>query len=254
MLPQGSPSSPWWFMQKRDHHDGGLRRLTEESELRDAYHEELDALSDRLVKMTGLVRSAMTQASTALLNGDLQLAQQVISSDDQIDRMEIEIEDTVFDLMARQQPVACDLRMVVTALRMSGDLERMGDLAVHLAKTARRRHPESAIPPRLQATVSQMAEIAERLAGKAGTVIATQDVRLGLELDTDDDAMDRLHRQIFQFLLSPEWTYGVECAVDVTLAGRYFERFADHAVELAANVVYLVTGQHPAEINDVLAP
>jgi phosphate transport system protein len=221
--------------------------------VRDVYHDQLAALSGRLVEMTRLVRSAMVQASAALLDADLALAEKVISGDDQVDTMKAEIEDSVFDLMACQQPVAGDLRTVITALPMSGDLERMGDLAVHIAQTARRRHPESAVPPELQAIVGEMARIAEQLVTKAGSVIATSDVDLGLELDTDDDAMDRLHRRLFTLLLSPEWTYGVEAAVDITLASRYFERFADHAVDLAANVVYLVTGQHPDQINDQLA-
>lgn len=216
--------------------------------MRDAYHEELEGLSDKLVEMTRLVRSAMTRASTALLDADLRLAEEVISADEQVNKLNQEIEDTIFDLMARQQPVAGDLRTLIAALRMSGDIERMGDLAVHLAKTARRRHPESAIPPELQATVLEMSQIAERMIAKAGSVIASQDVEMGLELDTDDDQMDRLHRKLFDALLSPKWRHGVEPAVDISLAGRYFERFADHAVHVAENVVYLVTGQHPEEI------
>jgi phosphate transport system protein len=224
----------------------------EEGTVRDAYHEELDSLSDRLVEMTRLVRSAMARAVTALLDADLRLSEEVISGDEHINKIDAELEETVFDLMARQQPVAGDLRMVVTALRMSGDLERMGDLAVHIAKTARRRHPETAVPPELQATVLQMGQIAERMVAKAGSVIASKDVELGLELDADDDAMDRLHRKLFDILLSPKWKHGVEPAVDITLAGRYFERFADHAVVVAENVVYLVTGQRPEDIVDDL--
>jgi phosphate transport system protein len=220
--------------------------------MRDAYHEELDGLSDRLVEMTRLVRSAMARASTALLDADLRLAEEVISADEQVNKLETEIEDIVFDLMARQQPVASDLRTLITSLRMSGDLERMGDLAVHLAKTARRRHPESAIPPELHATVLEMGQIAERMIAKAGSVIASQDVAMGLELDADDDQMDRLHRKLFDALLSPKWKHGVEPAVDISLAGRYFERFADHAVHVAENVVYLVTGQHPEDLGGIL--
>ncbi|HEU5156938.1 MAG TPA: phosphate signaling complex protein PhoU [Streptosporangiaceae bacterium] len=216
--------------------------------MRDAYHEELDGLSDKLVEMTRLVRSAMARATTALLDADLRLAEEVISADEQVNKIETEIEETVFDLMARQQPVAGDLRMLISTLRTSGDLERMGDLAVHLAKTARRRHPEGAIPPELQATVLEMGQIAERMVAKAGNVVATRDVELGLELDADDDSMDRLHRRLFDVLLSPKWKHGVEPAVDISLAGRYFERFADHAVHVAENVVYLVTGHHPEEI------
>lgn len=216
--------------------------------MRDAYHEELDGLSDKLVEMTQLVRSAMTRASTALLDADLRLAEEVISADEHVNKLNTEIEETIYDLMARQQPVASDLRTLIAALRMSGDIERMGDLAVHLAKTARRRHPDSAIPPELQATVLEMSQIAERMIAKAGSVVASHDVEMGLELDSDDDQMDRLHRKLFDALLSPKWRHGVEPAVDISLAGRYFERFADHAVHVAENVVYLVTGQHPDEL------
>ncbi|RAY11367.1 phosphate transport system regulatory protein PhoU [Actinomadura craniellae] len=218
--------------------------------MRDAYHEELDGISDKLVEMTRLVRSAMARAVTALLDADLRLAEEVISGDEHVNKIDAEIEETVFDLMARQQPVAGDLRMLITSLRMSGDLERMGDLAVHLAKTARRRHPESAVPPELQALVLEMGQIAERMIAKAGSVVASRDVDMGLELDADDDAMDRLHRKLFDRMLSPKWKYGVEPAVDISLAGRYFERFADHAVHVAENVVYLVTGQRAEEIQD----
>ncbi|MCP2337203.1 phosphate signaling complex protein PhoU [Actinomadura rupiterrae] len=218
--------------------------------MRDAYHEELDSLADKLVEMTRLVRSAMSRAVTALLDADLRLSEEVITADEQVNKIDSEIEETVFDLMARQQPVAGDLRTLVTTLRMSSDLERMGDLAVHIAKTARRRHPEGAVPPELQSTVLEMGQIAERMIAKAGSVIASRDVEMGLELDADDDQMDRLHRRLFDILLSPKWKHGVEPAVDITLAGRYFERFADHAVHVAENVVYLVTGQRPQEIVD----
>ncbi len=222
--------------------------------MRDSYHQELDGLTERLVEMTRLVRLAMAQASAALLDPDLRLAEDVISADDQVDKLEAEIEESVFGLMALRRPGADDRRVLVTALRMSRDLERMGDLAVHLAKTARRRHPDPAIPPLLQATISEMAQIAERLVSKAGSVIASRDVRMGLEMDADDDQMDRLHRRLFTALLAPEWTYGIEPAIDVTLAGRYFERFADHAVQLAENVVYQVTGRRPHRYPGRLAP
>jgi phosphate transport system protein len=219
--------------------------------MRDAYHEELDALSDRLVEMTRLARSAMSRATTALLDADLRLAEEVIGGDERVNKLDIEIEETVFDLMARQQPVAGDLRTLLTTMRMSGDLERMGDHAVDIAKVARRRHPESAIPPELRGTILEMAQIAERLVAKAGSVIASHDVATALELDADDDAMDRLRRKLFDRLLSPDWKHGVEPAIDVEVAGRYFERYADHAVHVAEHVVYLVTGQRPEEIVDV---
>ncbi|GAA4530214.1 MULTISPECIES: phosphate signaling complex protein PhoU [Nonomuraea] len=213
--------------------------------MRDAYHEELDALTDRLVEMTRLVRSAISRATTALLDADLQLAEQVISRDEEVNALYSGIEGSIFDLMARQQPVAVDLRLVITALRMGADLERMGDLAVHVAKVARLRHPDSAIPAEIRSTIIEMGQIAENLVTKAGGCIASRDVEVALELEQDDDAMDRLHRRLFRTILSKDWSHGVEPAIDITLIGRYYERYADHAVSVARDVVYLVTGTRP---------
>ncbi|GAA4560653.1 phosphate signaling complex protein PhoU [Planotetraspora kaengkrachanensis] len=210
--------------------------------MRDAYHEELESLTDRLVEMTRLVRSAMSRGTTALLDADLQLAESVISQDNEVDRIYNEIESSIYELMALQQPVAVDLRTVVTALRMASDLERMGDLAEHIAKIARMRHPVSAIPAELRDTIVEMGAIAENLITKTGSCIASRDIELAKELEEDDDAMDRLHRRLFRVLLSDDWDHGVEAAIDVTLAGRYYERYADHAVRVARDVVYLVTG------------
>jgi phosphate transport system protein len=214
--------------------------------MRDAYHEELDSLTAKLVEMTRLVRSAISRATTALLDSDLQLAESVISRDAEVNATFEEIETSIFELMARQQPVAVDLRMVITALRMGTDLERMGDLAVHVAKVARLRHPETAIPPEVRPTILQMGQIAETLVTKAGSCIASQDVESAMELESDDDAMDKLHRRLFRNILSKDWPHGVEPAIDITLIGRYYERYADHAVRVAGDVVYLVTGARPS--------
>jgi len=143
--------------------------------------------------------------------------------------------------------MATDLRRVVTAMRMSSDLERMGDLARHVAEVARLRYPDSAIQPVMRSTVQQMGQVAERIVAKAGLVIAGKDVQTALALDRDDDEMDRLHRDIFTMLMDDKWTYGTEAAVDATLVGRYNERFADHAVSVARRVVYLVTGEFPSQ-------
>jgi phosphate transport system protein len=213
--------------------------------MRDAYHEELDLLTDKLVEMTRLVRSAISRATTALLDADLQLAESVISRDQEVNATFADIESSIFELMARQQPVAVDLRMVITALRMGTDLERMGDLAVHVAKVARLRHPESAIPPETRSTIVEMGQIAENLVTKAGSCVASRDVESALELEQDDDAMDRLHRRLFRNILAKDWQHGVEPAIDITLIGRYYERYADHAVRVAGDVVYMVTGARP---------
>ncbi|TDD12980.1 phosphate signaling complex protein PhoU [Nonomuraea diastatica] len=214
--------------------------------MRDAYHEELDLLTDKLVEMTRLVRSAISRATTALLDADLALAESVISRDEEVNATFADVESSIFELMARQQPVAVDLRMVITALRMGTDLERMGDLAVHVAKVARLRHPDSAIPAETRSTIVEMGQIAENLVTKAGSCVASRDVDSALELEQDDDAMDRLHRRLFRNILAKDWQHGVEPAIDITLIGRYYERYADHAVRVAGDVVYLVTGSRPS--------
>jgi len=211
--------------------------------MRNSFHEDLEKITDQLVEMTRLAGSAMSRATTALLDADLNMAESVIAADEQIDALRRELDDLSIDLLARQQPVATDLRMVVTAMRMSADLERMGDLARHVAKVARLRYPNSAIPPMMRSTVLQMGQVAERIVAKAGSVIAGKDIDSALALERDDDEMDRLHRDIFNMLIDGKWTAGTEAAVDATLVSRYYERFADHAVSVARRVVYLVTGE-----------
>jgi phosphate transport system protein len=213
--------------------------------MRDTFHDELDQIGTALVEMTNLVGSAMSRATTALLDADLSLAESVISADQTIDELYRQTEERAFDLLARQQPVAGDLRIIITGLRMVGDLERMGDLAEHIAKIARRRYPASAVPPELRAVLLEMGQIAQRIVAKAGSVIAGQDAELAAELEHDDDAMDNLHRRLFKIILDDDWEHGVEAAIDITLLGRFYERFADHAVSVARRVVYLVTGEMP---------
>ncbi len=211
--------------------------------MRDTYHDGLDGISAALVEMTNQVRSAMSRATTALLDADLGLAELVISNDDAVDARYRDIEAKAFDLLARQQPVAGDLRILVTSLRMVADLERMGDNAVHVAKIARRRYPASAVPAALRSTLLQMGNAAEEIVSKAGSVIASRDLAMAAQLEKDDDVMDELHRQLFRSILDDSWADGVEAAIDVTLVGRHYERFADHAVSVARRVVYLVTGE-----------
>ena len=216
--------------------------------MRDAYHDELDAISGSLVEMTNLVGSAMSRATTALLDADLQLAETVITADEHVDELYLDVEERAFDLLARQQPVASDLRVIVTSLRMVADLERMGDLALHVAKIARRRYPGSAVPPELRSTLLEMGNTAEEIVSKAGSVIAGRDVALAAELERDDDVMDALHKKLFTVILDDAWAGGIEAAIDITLAGRYYERFADHAVSVARRVVYLVTGERAVTV------
>ena len=216
--------------------------------MRDAYHEELDSIGDGLVEMARQVGSAIGRATTALLDADLNVAEGVIAADEKVDDLQRELENRAIALLARQQPVATDLRIVVTSLRMSADLERSGDLARHVAKLARLRFPATAVPHDLHSTILEMGQLAQRLMAKAAEVIVTKDVDDALQLEADDDRMDELHRTLFQHLLDDRWKHGIETAVDVTLVGRYYERFADHAVSVAKRVVYLVTGEHADEL------
>jgi len=211
--------------------------------MRDVYHQELDTVGRTLVEMAGQVGSALERATRALLGADLALAEAVISADDAVDALQRDLDVRTLDLIARQQPVAGDLRTLVTSLRMSADLERMGDLARHIAKVARRRYPQPAIPEELRATIEEMGRIGVVLAGKVAAVIEGRDAETARELEREDDAVDRLHRALFGALLSRENPYTIETAIDVTLIGRYYERFADHAVSVAGRLIFLVTGQ-----------
>ena len=212
--------------------------------MRDLYHEELDSIGTTLIEMTGLVAAALNQATDALLNADLQLAEKVISADEQVDALQKGLDARALDLLARQQPVAGDLRTIVTSLRMSADLERMGDLARHIAKVARLRYPESAVPAELHGTITEMGRLGVELAVKTGQIIDGLDVEAARSLDEEDDAVDVLHRELFTSLLREDTGYPVETAIDVTLIGRYYERFADHAVSVARRLVFLVTGEY----------
>jgi phosphate transport system protein len=217
--------------------------------MRTAYHDQLDAIIDDLIRLTGMVQEATSQASAALLQADEAVAQRVIASDRAIDALRDDIESRAFELLALQQPVAGDLRMLVAAVRMVADLERMGDLAVHVAKVAQLRVPDVAVPPDLLPIMSRMSDVAIHMIGSVAEVIANRDVDAARSVERDDEEMDELRRRQFRMMLGDSWSYGVEPAIDNALLGRYFERIADHAVSLARRVVYLVTGEVPTPID-----
>ena len=171
----------------------------------------------------------------------------MIADDDKVDDAQHLLDAQTIDLMARQQPVASDLRALVTSLRMSADLERMGDMAHHIAKLARMRYPATAVPPELLLTVQEMGRVAGKIAEKATGIIKSRDTEDAKSLEKDDDEMDILHRKLFATLLDDKWTHGIETAIDMTLIGRYYERFADHAVSISRRVYFLVTGQYYSE-------
>ena len=211
--------------------------------MRNAYFDQLDTIVEDLVAMTDDVQVAVARATRALLSADAQVAERVISDDVDIDAARERVEQKAFDLLALQQPVARDLRMLVAALRMVADLERMGDLSVHVAKVARLRVPQVAVPEELVPTVERMGVVAEKMIGTAAAIIADRDVDGARHLEEDDEEMDQLRRSSFRLMLDDAWPHGVEAAVDLALLGRYYERIADHTVSLARRVVYLVTGE-----------
>ena len=212
--------------------------------LRSAFQDELDGVTQSLSELSGLVSGAITQATHALLTADLSEAEAVIAADDRVDEIQHELDARIIDIIARQQPVASDLRALVTALRMSADLERMGDMAHHIAKITRLRHPGAAVPSELLLTIEEMGKVARLISDKVGGVINSKDIDKALEVEKDDDEMDLLHRRLFTALLEPTWPHGIETAIDMTLIGRYYERYADHAVSVSRRIHFQVTGKY----------
>lgn len=210
--------------------------------------EQLEHLSELLGQMCTTVATALQNATAALLEQRERLAEQVIAGDAAVGALRAQVEELAGDALLLRQPVAGDLRAVVSAIRSAGDVERMGDLALHVAKVVRRRHPDPVLPAEVRDDFAEMGRVAVQLARKAAEVVRTRNVVLAVELAADDDEMDALHRRMFGVLMHPLWPHGVAAAVDVTLLARYYERFADHAVVVARETVYAVTGQQPAEL------
>ena len=217
--------------------------------MRNAYFEQLDSIVDDLVAMTHQVQVAISRATHALLTADAEAAERVISDDAAIDAARERVEAQAFELLALQQPVASDLRMLVATLRMVADLERMGDLSVHVAKVARLRVPQVAVPTSIVPTIERMATVAENMVGTVAEIIAARDVEAARRMEEDDEEMDQLRRSSFRLMLDESWPHGVEAAVDIALLGRYYERIADHTVSLARRVIYLVTGETVTAVN-----
>ncbi|MFI5775554.1 phosphate signaling complex protein PhoU [Nocardia sp. NPDC051570] len=210
--------------------------------MREIYHRKLGALVDILARMAAEAGAAMQRATFALTDADLWAAEETISRYDQVASLAREAEEQAFNLLVLEAPVAGELRTVVAALQMVGDLDRMGVLATHIATAARRRHPSPVVPRELVDHFRQMGRIAVDLAAATRGVLETCDPRRARQLDADDDAMDALYRDLFAVLMNPRWPHGVQAAVDITLLSRYYERFADHAVAVGARVVFLATG------------
>lgn len=214
--------------------------------MRAEFQADLADVKRLLVEMAECSRTAMSKATEALLTADQTGAEQIKAGDFEIDALFQRVEEKVFHILARQAPVAGDLRATITALHIATSLERMGDLAEHIAETALRRLPAHAVPEELRPVIGEMAQVADRIAAKSVQVLETSDAETAGELEHDDDAMDELHRQLLAFMLGAAWRHGVEAAIDGALLGRFYERYADHAVNAGKQVIYLVSGT-PAE-------
>ena len=211
--------------------------------MRVEYDAELESVSRVLVEMADEVRGAMGRATVSLLTTDAEQAERVISGDVVVNGLRQRVEDRVYGLLARQSPVASDLRLLFTALHIATDLERMGDLAKHVAKIGLRRHPFPAVPEELVSIVTDMAAVADRIAEMIGAILASPDAQGAAALEAEDDAMDRLNEGLFVLLLGAAWRHGVESAIDGAMLGRFYERYADHAVNAGRQMYFLVTGE-----------
>lgn len=211
--------------------------------MREAYRSQLNELASQLADMCGMVSEAMEHATKALLQADLPLAEQVIGDDTKIDEARTSCEEEAYTLLALQAPVAAELRIVLAVIHAAESLERMGDLALHVAKATRRRHPNHVVPDEVSPYFAEMGRVAVLLANQTEQVIRTTDLELARSLEDADDEMDDLHRHLFRVLMDRDWPHSVAAAVDITLLSRFYERFADHAVSVAKRVVFVVTGK-----------
>lgn len=204
-------------------------------------------MQDRLVEIATLVSVSIENATRAFNDSNVALAETVIADDTKIDTAALELDELAINILARQQPVARDLRIVVSALRISASLERMGDMAEHIAQLARYRFPDKVVPKSLRSTFSELGELDVEIAKKLVELLKTEDPKLAEEIRNDDDKIDALHLSVFDKVLGETWKGAAVDTVDATLASRYHERFADHAVSIAKKVQYLATGDWVVE-------
>ena len=210
--------------------------------MREVFQQELREVQERLVEIAGLVAVGIENATQAFNESDVSLAESVIADDSKIDQAAQELDELAINILARQQPVARDLRIVVSALRISASLERMGDMAEHIAQLARYRFPDKVVPKSLRGTFAELGVLDVAIAKKLVELLETEDVKLAEEIRNEDDKVDALHLSVFDKVLGETWKGAAVDTVDATLASRYHERFADHAVSIAKKVQYLATG------------
>jgi len=210
--------------------------------MREVFQQELREVQERLVEIAGLVAESIDKATRAFNESDVSLAEEVIADDDRIDQAAVELDELAITILARQQPVARDLRIVVSALRISASLERMGDMSTHISQLARYRFPDKVVPKSLRPTFAEMGRLDVEIARKLVELLRTEDVAIAEDIRNEDDKIDALHLSVFDKVLGEKWKGEAVDTVDATLASRYHERFADHAVSISKKVQYLATG------------
>ncbi len=215
--------------------------------MRKNYNNQLDSLSAELAEMCTLAEDAMASATQALLTADIGIAESTIGGRERIDDLAAEWEQKAFSVLALQSPVALDLRIMVSGIHIVANLQRMGGLAIHIAELARRRHPAHVLPAEVESVFADMGRVAVEQADAAREVLLTRDAELAAALKIKDEDMDDLHRSLFALTSAPDWPHGIPAAVDITLLGRFYERFSDHTVEVAKRVIFLLTGEHRSD-------
>jgi phosphate transport system protein len=211
--------------------------------MREVFQKELIEVQDRLYEMAADATRTMENASKAFIRSDVTLADQAIATSDQMASKALALDELVIRILARQSPVARDLRILVSALRISASLERMGALAGHVAQIARFRYPGSAIPEALRGTFIELGALDVELGHKLQRLLKDPNVDVAKSIQAEDQRVDELHRSVFEKVLGDDWKENAMFTVDVTLASRYHERFADHVVDISAKISYLSTGE-----------
>ncbi|WP_394552845.1 phosphate signaling complex protein PhoU [Agromyces sp. MMS24-JH15] len=221
--------------------------------MREVFQQEMREVQDRLVEIADLVAESIEKATRAFRESDVTLAEEVIAADPRIDEATVTLDELAITILARQQPVARDLRIIVSALRISASLERMGDISRHIAQLARYRFPDKVVPKSLRPTFEEMGRLDVEIAQRLTELLRTEDIAVAEEIRNEDDKVDALHLHVFDTMLGETWKGEATATVDATLASRYHERFADHAVSIAKKVQYLATGDWAPETSDASA-
>ncbi|MEE1622031.1 phosphate signaling complex protein PhoU [Zafaria sp. Z1313] len=218
--------------------------------MRKVFQAELQSIGEELIQMSQLVVQAMERAYESFESADTEVAQEVIAADAKIDFLQNQLDERAIDVLALQGPVASDLRMIVGSLRMSASLERMGDLARHIAQLARLRYPNQVVPASLAGTFKEMAQLDIQIATKIGELLETRDLTISKDIAALNARIDELHLSVFRTVAEDSWTESAPTTADVTLTSRYLERFGDHGVSVARKVNYLVTGEWDPEVTE----